>query len=601
MSDSVVCFCKSIVCGKRRPRCGTRSKIQSLHKWIFFIVYLFFTIFQDQCQGATDSDLKMFQDIVEEVLKCRNVPAVSLTLVKDNKVLMAKSLGYSDPENKIKANARTKFCIGSLTKAFTATVLSKLVNERENFTFDTPIREIMDKSFRLNDDARTNEVSLRDLLSHRVGIPQYFKALLAGIPLAVSREELVRRLRFMTPTEPLRTKFLYNNYMYTLAGHIAERMAGKSWERVVDDLILKPLKMTESGFIDLVHDFTNFALPCAIKNGKIVNLDPMLLHSVRPCGPAGSIYSTASDMSKWLLLLLNSGLDEDGKRIFKSKVLQDLHEPGMPRPFKNLDIAKPTYPVVNMALSYDMAWMTSVYRGYKLIWHSGGIITHSSRLWMFPDRNIAIYAVANGPQTKHKGHALTAIMSYASDMLLGETSWLNKSTVCTFPGPWESPFVSLELRHVKSAHIVPITVRPAEDYIGKYFHRAFGEIHVFMNGSNKLSLTFGRYGFLNISPKSETMFFGWYYGPLWFVTASDDSFTPVTIVFVKSNNSDIVGLIFPVDEMYNDTYFQKDKPVDMDVSYKISGVCTNSSSASEQLKTLYSILTVCIFAQSILL
>ena len=131
MSDGVVCFCKPIVCVERRTRCVRHTKIQFLYKWILLTLCLIFALFQDKCQGVKDSDLRTLENIIEEILKCRNVPAVSVTLVKDNKILMAKSLGYSDPENKIKANDRTKFCIGSLTKAFTATVLSQLVSERE--------------------------------------------------------------------------------------------------------------------------------------------------------------------------------------------------------------------------------------------------------------------------------------------------------------------------------------------------------------------------------------------------------------------------------------------------------------------------------------
>ena len=153
---------------------------------------------------------------------------------------------------------------------------------------------------------------------------------------------------------------------------------------------------------------------------------------------------------------------------------------------------------------------------------------------------------------------------------------------------------------MQNYRIAPVTIRPAGDYVGKYFHRAFGEIRVFLNGTDKLSLTFGRYGFVNISPKSETVFLGWYYGPLWFVTASDDSFTPMTLEFVKSDTSAIVGLIFPVDEVYNDTYFHKDRPVDIDVSYKISDVCAGSP-ATEQFTTLHRLILVCLVTKAVIL
>ena len=81
----------------------------------------------------------------------------------------------------------------------------------------------------------------------------------------------------MPAVVPLRSQFLYNNYLYTLAAHVVETLTGRSWESLVRDLILRPLGMRLTGFVDQVQDFRHFALPCALLNGTLRNLDPELL------------------------------------------------------------------------------------------------------------------------------------------------------------------------------------------------------------------------------------------------------------------------------------------------------------------------------------
>ncbi|XP_046569203.1 protein flp-like [Haliotis rubra] len=536
-----------------------------------FFLHVCVVVLLSQCACLSERKLSEFEEVVKTVLHCRNVPAASISLVQDGKVLMKRSFGKADPEKNIHAKDDTQFCIGSLTKAFTSTILAKLVTERKNVTFDTPIRDIIGDSFKLSDDVRTNLVSLRDLLSHRVGVPAYFKALVVGFPENVDRSEVVRRIQYMPATEPIRTKFMYSNYMYTLAGYVAERMTGKSWETLVEDYILRPIHMSSSGFIDRLFNFSNMALPVATKHGKVTNLDPMLLHAVHPCGPAGSLYSTAADMAKWVQMLLNNGKSEQGDQVFDPRVIAETQEPGMAAPVLQDNLKRPTFPVGDVQM-YQTC--------FKLVWHSGGIITHSSRLWLFPDKNVGIYAVVNGPQTHTKSLALRAIMSYAADILLGEDPWLNTSTICSYPAPWKEAFESASPPTVTDTTVV--TARPAQDYVGSYYHRGFGEIRVELkeDGEDALRMTFGRFGKLNLYPQSETMFHGRFYGPLWFMSDSDDQFQPEIVEFVKNKDNRISGLIYSIDTEYNSTMFSKGSYYPLEKLQTWTFACPQSSISS---------------------
>jgi CubicO group peptidase (beta-lactamase class C family) len=82
---------------------------------------------------------------------------------------------------------------------------------------------------------------------------------------------------YQTPSEPLRTKFLYSNYMYTLAGYVAEQMSGKSWEALVRETLFQPLGMNDSGFVNEVKNFSQISPAFVYIDGKQEKVDQNLL------------------------------------------------------------------------------------------------------------------------------------------------------------------------------------------------------------------------------------------------------------------------------------------------------------------------------------
>ncbi|KAL8570291.1 hypothetical protein ACOMHN_011313 [Nucella lapillus] len=234
-------------------------------------------------QLPTSEEISRFKKLVQQTMACRKLPALTLVLVKDGQVVLRANLGHADPENQVPVSRNTRFAIGSLTKAFTSTLVSELLMKR-NLSLDTAINELIPYNFTLMDEVRTRTVTARDLLGHRTGVPGYFHALLMGFPAYVTRQELVSRLRYIPAVVPLRYQFLYNNYLYTLAAHVVEKMTSRRWEVLLRDVILKPLGMRSTGFVDEVDDFAHFALPCALLNGTFKNLMPQLLFQ------AGAVY-----------------------------------------------------------------------------------------------------------------------------------------------------------------------------------------------------------------------------------------------------------------------------------------------------------------------
>ncbi|XP_033742502.1 gigasin-6-like [Pecten maximus] len=491
--------------------------------------------------------LHEFEEYVESVMRCRQVPGLTITMVKNNRVLYTKGFGYAQVEDKIRATNDTKFCIGSLTKAFTSTVLAKMLSMHPRFTWDTPIQSILGSGFHLINKLRSENVNLRDLLAHKVGVPGFFNALLVGFPENVTREEFISYLEYLPAFLPFRTRFVYSNFMYTLAGFVSEKLGGRTWEELVRDNLFRPLGMDTSGFVTEVSDFDRtFALSYASRNRKPVRLNEKLLHCVDPLGPAGSIYSTANDMGRWMLFHLAAfrntsltplNIDHD--------ILAETYASQMATPFQEKDLFRPMYPIDDVSLAYALGWVTSVYRGYKRVWHSGGIVGFSSLLWLFPNQDIGIFASLTGSRDNDNQHPIRVIMSRAADMLLGETPWLDRRTACSFPAPWGNVSPSIPVSGVGQFRTFWNISRPMELYVGSYGHPAFGNISVTIENRTQLVLHYGRFGRMVLTPVTDSDFKGRYIGPLWFATQADGQILPVSVNFSLPVTGSAFKLIVP--------------------------------------------------------
>ncbi|XP_076467633.1 uncharacterized protein LOC143298638 [Babylonia areolata] len=525
----------------------------------------------------TSEDVFRFKKLVQQTMACRKLPALTLALVKDGHVVLRANLGHADPEGRVPVSRSTRFAIGSLTKAFTSTLVSELLLRR-NLSLDTPINKLIPESFQLMDEVRTRTVTVRDLLGHRTGVPGYFHALLMGFPAHVTRSELISRLRYLPAVVPLRYQFLYNNYLYTLAAHVVEKLTSRRWEALLRDVILTPLAMRSTGFVDEVKGFEQFALPCALRNGSFRNLMPDLLLSVSPCGPAGSLYSTAHDMARWLQALLSDGRDAKGKQVLQEKALRETTRAVMPPPGIGTDLTKPDFPISDVEQSYGMGWVTSNYRGYEKVWHSGGIVTYSSRLWLLPGVKAGLFVATNGPQTRDKGHALTAITNMAADLLLGEAFWLNETTICTFPAPWKPPQIHDKKERRDSTGGLTTKRQESSDLdlnqlVGVYTNKAFGEIVIERGGGGGGGGGDGLEEY-DVREHGDDIFKagekgngsewlvlkgwdGWFIGPLWYVTDSDEHQRPIRVHFLRDVTGHVEGIRYPIDGHYDDIEFRK--------------------------------------------
>ncbi len=325
--------------------------------------------------------LEGFDQIAEDALKALKVTGAAMAVVKNDKVVYAKGFGYKDVENKIPATPDTIFAIGSSSKAFTVFALGRLVDEGK-LEWEAPVRNYI-PWFKLYDKEAGARLSVRDLVTHRSGLPRH--DLLWYNNKTASREDLVRALAYLPPTADLREKWQYNNLMFLTAGYLLETLTGKPWEDAVRSLVFEPLGMKRSNFsvLDSQKD-SDFAFPYNFVDKAYEKLP---FRDITNVGPAGSINSSVNEMARWVAVHLADGKFE-GRDLLSSSTVSDMHNPHM------VTGAVSSSPDI-AATAYAMGWFTDVYRGHRRVHHGGNIDGFSAQVAFLPDDGLGFVVLTN--------------------------------------------------------------------------------------------------------------------------------------------------------------------------------------------------------------
>src|SRR5260370_4271254 len=162
-----------------------------------------------QAQNGPPADLDSY---VARAMKTFGVPGLSVAIVKDGKVVVAKGDGVRKMGEAVAVDENTLFGIGSNTKAFTSAALATLVDE-DKISWDDPVYERL-RGFQMYDPYVAHEMTIRDLLTHRSGMGLGGGDLLFWPHTTFTREEIIYRLRFMNPASSFRSTFSFTKLLY---------------------------------------------------------------------------------------------------------------------------------------------------------------------------------------------------------------------------------------------------------------------------------------------------------------------------------------------------------------------------------------------------
>ncbi|CAC5384173.1 unnamed protein product [Mytilus coruscus] len=209
-----------------------------------FLLYSFVSCLNGQENVRIDHVLKETFDCK---FKSNKTVGLTVSVVRSDKVLFVGGYGFVDIEKKTTpVTGDTLFQVASLSKAFASVLLTKLIEEKTNYTLDTRLKKILHGKEIFYDSLRSNYVTLRDLLSHKTGIPKHNEM---RFDTDLTRKNLVDRLKYLKPEGVFRGSYMYNSLMYGVVTHLAEIIGKDTWENLVHKHIFEPLEMNTSTFV----------------------------------------------------------------------------------------------------------------------------------------------------------------------------------------------------------------------------------------------------------------------------------------------------------------------------------------------------------------
>ena len=321
-------------------------------------------------------------------MKASGIPGAAIGIVNGDKILLVKGFGVASVETGLPVTADTLFRLGSTTKMFTAAVLVQMALDGK-IDLHRPIGQYV-KGL----DPTIAKVTADQLLSHTAGLRNDDPPLGRADESALGKE--IRSWKAKQLIVPPGVVYSYSNDGYWLAGYVAETIAGKPYATVMEDELLKPLGMTRSTFhLDMASTYP-MALGHRVSDVKAFVVRPV---PDNPAGwPSGALFSTANDLCRWLLSLMNDGRVE-GKQVLRQGLFEQL--------------AAAHAEVLSSRTQYGYGLAVIERRGFKMLEHGGVRAGYGSFIRIIPEKRIAIVVLTNG-----RGGHLPRTVTKASELLL---------------------------------------------------------------------------------------------------------------------------------------------------------------------------------------
>jgi len=382
---------------------------------LFLVIYGNITIVN--CQEINSNEI---DKLVEKTMKVFEVPGIAVGIVKDGALIHSKGYGVRSLITKEAVTPNTLFGIASNSKAFTSASLGILIDEGK-LNWDDKVIDFIPE-FRLYNSYVTEEFTIRDLLTHRSGM-----GLGAGDLMIwpdgsdFTTNDIIHNLRYLKAISGFRTKYDYDNLLYIVAGEIIKRVSGISWESFVEERIMKVLGMNNSASsYNRLKDKSDVIDPHARIGGKVIPVDRTTGEIMNA---AGGIYSSISDMSKWIIMQLNNGKfgENKDKQLFSEKVQHDMWSPQTIIPVRNKGHYNTNFS------SYGLGWRLSNVKAFKEVSHTGGMAGMVTIVNLIPELNLGIMVFTN----QQSSGAFMAICNTIKDyyLELENTDWVEKYSI----------------------------------------------------------------------------------------------------------------------------------------------------------------------------
>lgn len=370
---------------------------------IFALIFVFQLFVYGQTLDEKLKEIDEYADNVTRTWAGKSGAGMAIAVVKDDKVVSAKGYGIRELGKPDKVDENTVFAIASNSKAFTVASLAILVDEKK-LNWDDKVSKYL-PDFQMYDPWVTSELTIRDLVTHRVGLDTFSGDLL-WYETTYSPDEILRRVHFLKPVSSFRTRFGYSNLMFIAAGKVVEKASGKTWCSFVTERILTPLGMSRT-----VCSISNLPAGAAWPHNESGGILRKLNRgNVDGAYSAAALNSSVTDLSKWLRTQLAGGKFE-GKQIFSEAQAWGMHQPYLAQQISlGASRDNPTRHFSAVA----SGWFVYDYLGKKIINHSGGLDGMLSYTVLIPEENAGFVVLTNS-----ESPAFIIMMNKIRDILVG--------------------------------------------------------------------------------------------------------------------------------------------------------------------------------------
>ena len=312
----------------------------------------------------------------------KELPALSIALVDDQQIVWAKGFGFADPKRKMPATAETIYRVGSVSKLFTDIAVMQLV-EQGKLDLDAPVTRYL-PDFRPRNPFG-EAITLRQLMSHRSGLVREPPV---GNYFETTEPSLARTIASLNKTELVyapETRTKYSNAAIATVGYVLERTQGEPFAKYLKRAVLDPLGLERSSFEPTPEITKGLAKAYMWTiDGRVFEAPTFELGM----SPAGSMYTTVTDMGRFMSVLFAGGRGAKG-RMLKASTIEEMWTPQFAPP--------------GQKTGYGIGFGLRELEGRRTVGHGGAIYGFATTLKAMPDDKLGVVVVT----TKDSANAVT--------------------------------------------------------------------------------------------------------------------------------------------------------------------------------------------------
>lgn len=421
-------------------------------------VCCFQQIFAQPPAFITDS----LDSYIERGMRQWKVPGLAIAIVKDGKVLLQKGYGIRDINKTEKIDENTLFIIASNSKLFTGTAIANLDYQKKLSLNDKVTKYI--PWFKMYDSTTTQSATIRDMLTHRLGT-KTFQGDFTFWDSKLPKDSIIWKMRYLKPAGQFRQDYGYCNSGYLVAGEILRQVTGQSWEDYVQENILQPLGMSNT-YMNTAG-LSRRSNVASAHNNAFSKLTVIPFDEVDNLGPATSMVSNVKDITKWMMLQLDSGR-YNSRQILPWEVLQKTRDAVTIISNRKNNFYPSHY------RTYGLGVFSTDYNGRQVFWHTGGAFGHVTNICFVPEEKLGITILTNNDNQNFfealRYQILDAYLNVAytdrSKFMLNLTEPNNKQQ-----------YEELKKMNDRVA-LKKVPPVKSEDYTGDYYNTVYGKITI---------------------------------------------------------------------------------------------------------------------------